>query len=209
MADGADPGARSDMALAASAAGRAFGQAGVHIPHACSYPVAGLKHEWKPPGYPGEDRFVPHGFAVVLTAPASFRFTEPAAPERHRRAAELLRASRSMRTITTRCARAFEQLMRDVGAPAGLREIGYGEADLPELVAGAVKQQRLLVCAPCAGLRGRSRGDPARQPVTGNAKRPTYSGGMLTAAGAASINGWRGARMLRGAPAPADLATAT
>ncbi len=76
--------------FAASAAGRAFGQAGVHIPHACSYPVAGLKHEWKPPGYPGEERFVPHGFAVVLTAPASFRFTEPAAPERHRRAAELL-----------------------------------------------------------------------------------------------------------------------
>ena len=30
-----------------------------------------------------------------------------------------------------------------------LREIGYGEADVPELVAGAVKQQRLLVCAPC------------------------------------------------------------
>ena len=39
--------------------------------------------------------------------------------------------------------------MRDVGAPAGLREIGYGEADLPELVEGALKQQRLLVCAPC------------------------------------------------------------
>ena len=104
MADGSDRAARSDMALAASAAGRAFGQAGVHIPHACSYPVAGLKHEWKPPGYPGEDRFVPHGFAVVLTAPASFRFTEPAAPERHRRVAELLTgAAGRRRTTTTRC----------------------------------------------------------------------------------------------------------
>ncbi|MDX6539906.1 MAG: hydroxyacid-oxoacid transhydrogenase, partial [Gaiellales bacterium] len=90
MADGSDRAARGAMALAASAAGRAFGQAGVHIPHACSYPVAGLKHEWKPPGYPGAGRFVPHGFAVVLTAPAAFRFTEPAAPERHRRVAELL-----------------------------------------------------------------------------------------------------------------------
>ena len=103
MADGSDRGARNDMALAASAAGRAFGQAGVHIPHACSYPIAGLKHEWKPPGYPGEDRFVPHGIAVVLTAPASFRFTEPAAPERHRARAELLTDSPSTRTITTRC----------------------------------------------------------------------------------------------------------
>ena len=80
--------------------------------------------------------------------------------------------------------------MRAVGAPAGLREIGYGEDDLPELVAGAVKQQRLLVCAPCPVTDGRSRGDPARQPVTAAyTKRPTYSGGMLTAARSASING--------------------
>ena len=113
-------------------------------------PSRGCKHEWKPPGYPGEDRFVPHGIAVVMTAPASFRFTEPAAPERHRaRGRAARRASRSRRTITTPCARGFEELMRAVGAPAGLREIGYGEADVPDLVAGAVKQQRLLVCAPC------------------------------------------------------------
>ncbi len=142
-------GARRDMALAASAAGRAFGQAGVHIPHACSYPVAGLKHEWKPPGYPGEDRFVPHGIAVVLTAPASFRFTEPAAPERHRRAAELLAGEPVEADDHDALARGFEELMRAVGAPSGLREIGYGEADLPDLVAGTLKQQRLLVCAPC------------------------------------------------------------
>jgi alcohol dehydrogenase class IV len=149
IADGSDHAARSAMALAASAAGRAFGQAGVHIPHACSYPVAGLKHEWKPPGYPGEERFVPHGFAVVLTAPASFRFTEPAAPERHRRVAELLTGAPVDAGDHDALPRAFEQLMRDVGAPVGLRELGYGEADLPELVAGALKQQRLLVCAPC------------------------------------------------------------
>ena len=131
MADGSDRGARNDMALAASAAGRAFGQAGVHIPHACSYPIAGLKHEWKPPGYPGEDRFVPHGIAVVLTAPASFRFTEPAAPERHRRAAELLTGQTVEADDHDALPRAFEELMRAVGAPAGLREIGYGEDDLP------------------------------------------------------------------------------
>jgi hydroxyacid-oxoacid transhydrogenase len=150
LADGADRAARSAMALASSAAGRAFGQAGVHIPHACSYPVAGLKHEWKPPGYPGEDRFAPHGFAVVLTAPAAFRFTEPAAPERHRVAAELLTGAPVEAGDRDALPRAFEQLMRDAGAPSGLRELGYGEGDLPELVAGALKQQRLLVCAPCA-----------------------------------------------------------
>jgi hydroxyacid-oxoacid transhydrogenase len=149
IADGADHAARTDMALAASAAGRAFGQAGVHIPHACSYPVAGLKHAWKPPGYPGEERFVPHGFAVVLTAPASFRLAEAAAPERHRRAAELLTGEPVAAGDRDALPRAFEQLMRDVGAPSGLAELGYGEDDIPELVAGALKQQRLLVCAPC------------------------------------------------------------
>lgn len=148
VADGGDLAARSDMALAASAAGRAFGQAGVHIPHACSYPVAGLKHAWKPPGYPGEDRFVPHGYAVVVTAAAAFRFTEPAAPERHRRVAELLTGRPVERGVHEALPRAFEQLIRDTGAPGGLAELGYVEEDIPALVEGALKQERLLVCAP-------------------------------------------------------------
>jgi hydroxyacid-oxoacid transhydrogenase len=40
------------------------------------------------------------------------------------------------------------QLMRDVGAPNGVRELGYGEDDIEDLVEGAMKQQRLLVGAP-------------------------------------------------------------
>jgi alcohol dehydrogenase class IV len=149
MADGSDREARAAMALAASAAGRAFGQAGVHIPHACSYPVAGLKHEWKPPGYPGDARFVPHGFAVVVTAPAAFRLTERAAPERHRRVAELLTGQPVDRDDHDALPRAFEELMRATGAPAGLGVLGYRESDLAALTEGALKQQRLLVCAPC------------------------------------------------------------
>jgi alcohol dehydrogenase class IV len=38
--------------------------------------------------------------------------------------------------------------MRDVGAPSGIAELGYDEDDVPALVAGALKQQRLLVIAP-------------------------------------------------------------
>jgi hydroxyacid-oxoacid transhydrogenase len=38
--------------------------------------------------------------------------------------------------------------MRDVGAPKGVRELGYGEDDIEDLVEGAMKQQRLLVGAP-------------------------------------------------------------
>jgi hydroxyacid-oxoacid transhydrogenase len=38
--------------------------------------------------------------------------------------------------------------MRDVGAPRGVAELGYTEDDIPELVAGAVAQERLLAGAP-------------------------------------------------------------
>ena len=41
--DGEDVEARGAMMLGASLAGVGFGSAGVHIPHACAYPIAGLK----------------------------------------------------------------------------------------------------------------------------------------------------------------------
>ncbi len=40
------------------------------------------------------------------------------------------------------------QLMKDVGAPSGVRELGYDEDDVDDLVDGAMKQQRLLVGSP-------------------------------------------------------------
>ena len=39
--DGGDAAAREQMALAATFAGMGFGNAGVHIPHANAYPIAG------------------------------------------------------------------------------------------------------------------------------------------------------------------------
>ena len=38
--------------------------------------------------------------------------------------------------------------MQDVDAPRGVAEFGYGEDDIPALVDGALKQQRLLAVAP-------------------------------------------------------------
>jgi alcohol dehydrogenase class IV len=40
------------------------------------------------------------------------------------------------------------QLMKDVGAPLGIQELGYTEDDIDDLVEGTVKQQRLLVVTP-------------------------------------------------------------
>jgi hydroxyacid-oxoacid transhydrogenase len=143
VADPNDIEAHSAMMLAATMAGVGFGNAGVHVPHACAYPIASLKHEWVPAGYPTDHAFIPHGFSVTVTAPASFRFTHEAAPERHTEAAMLLSGGKSDDLAET-----MEELMRDVGAPLTLTELGYSESDIPTLVEGALKQQRLLVIAP-------------------------------------------------------------
>ena len=136
------------MMLAATMAGVGFGSAGVHIPHACAYPIAGLKHEYRPPGYPDDHPFVPHGHSVIVTAPAAFRFTYEAMPERHHHVAELLAGERILDPGPDTLPGVLLDLMRDVGAPSGVAEFGYTEDDVPALVEGALKQQRLLVVAP-------------------------------------------------------------
>lgn len=146
--EGTDRAARAGMMMAATYAGVGFGNAGVHIPHALSYPIAGLKHAWKPPGYPGDGRFVPHGLACAVTAPAAFRLTHDALPDRHRRVAELLTGAAVDADDADALPRALSALMGAIGAPTTISELGYEEADLPAMVDGALKQQRLLACSP-------------------------------------------------------------
>ncbi len=136
------------MMLGATMAGVGFGSAGVHIPHACAYPIAGLKHVYEPPGYPTDHPFVPHGHSVIVTAPAAFRFTYDAAPERHHHVAELLNGGPIDNPGPDTLPEVMTQLMKDVGAPSGIAELGYTEDDVDALVEGALKQQRLLAVAP-------------------------------------------------------------
>jgi hydroxyacid-oxoacid transhydrogenase len=151
VADRDDLEARGAMMLAATMAGVGFGSAGVHIPHACAYPIAGLKRAYRPPGYPDDHPFVPHGHSVIVTAPAAFKFTYEAAPARHHRVAELLAGEPtdepSPATADT-LPDVLRALMRDVDAPRGIADLGYDEHDVPALVEGALKQQRLLVVSP-------------------------------------------------------------
>jgi hydroxyacid-oxoacid transhydrogenase len=147
VADGTDMEARGNMMLAASIAGIGFGSAGTAIPHACAYPIASLKHTFRSPGYPDEP-FVPHGFAVIATAAAAFRFTYPPDPGKHQQAAELLAGKAVPEGDEITLPDVLTQLMRDIGAPNGLRDLGYDEADIDGLVEGALKQQRQLSIAP-------------------------------------------------------------
>ena len=147
--DGDDLEARGQMALAATMAGLGFGNAGVHIPHANAYPIAGRVKDFRPEDYPKDEPIVPHGMAVSLTAPEAFRFTFEARPERHLRAAELLapgldRPNDDAEYLPT----ALTQLMRDINIPNGIGGVGYDEGDVGDLVEGTMKQQRLLDTAP-------------------------------------------------------------
>jgi len=144
--DGGDRAARGDMAMAATFAGMGFGNAGVHIPHANAYPIAGRVRSFHPAGYPDDEPMVPHGMSVSLTAPEAFRFTFEAAPDRHVRAAQLL--DPDVAPGPDALPNALIGLMRDIGIPAGVAAVGFGYADVDDLVEGALKQQRLLAIAP-------------------------------------------------------------
>lgn len=149
--DPSDDHARAEMILASTFAGIGFGNAGVHLPHAMSYPIAGLVRDYIPAGYAVDHPIVPHGLAVVLTAPAVFHFTAPADPAQHLYVAQLMGAD-----VT----RAKEQdageilaaqmiaLMRETDMPNGLSAVGYTPADVPQMVAGTLPQQRLTKLSP-------------------------------------------------------------
>ncbi|HEY0393359.1 MAG TPA: hydroxyacid-oxoacid transhydrogenase [Candidatus Elarobacter sp.] len=148
--DAADDEARGMVMYAATLAGIGFGNAGVHVPHGMAYAVAGLVHDFLPPGYDADHAMVPHGMSVIVSAPAVARFTASAAPEKHRHAAMVLGGERTKNDdeIGDVLAAALARLMRVTGMPNGLRALGYGDRDVPALVAGATAQQRLLANAP-------------------------------------------------------------
>ncbi|GAB7002601.1 hydroxyacid-oxoacid transhydrogenase [Nocardioides sp. AN3] len=153
--DPRDEEARHRMMWAATLAGIAFGNAGVHVPHAMAYAVAGRLHDiggtYRPAGYPPDAALVPHGFAVAVSAPAAFRALAPTAPFRHLEAARLLGGEvAGVRPAEAGdvLAETMADLMRDIGAPNGLRGVGYTLEDVPDLVKGAAPQRRLLDNAP-------------------------------------------------------------
>ncbi|HEV3089132.1 MAG TPA: hydroxyacid-oxoacid transhydrogenase [Candidatus Elarobacter sp.] len=150
--DARDDEAREGVMYAATLAGIGFGNAGVHVPHGMAYAVAGLVHGFVPEGYDADHAMVPHGMSVIVSAPSVARFTASAAPEKHARAAQMLGAEHAPRDDEAGEALAAElaRLMRATAMPNGLRALGYREADVPALVAGAYAQQRLLANAPRA-----------------------------------------------------------
>jgi hydroxyacid-oxoacid transhydrogenase len=149
--DPSDDEARANMLLAASYAGVGFGNAGVHLPHGMSYPVSGNVKSYRAPGYISDHPLVPHGFSVILNAPAVFRFTASSSPGA---------AHASGRGAGRGCSRCHPEdagrilseritwFMQRLKTPNGLREIGYTSSDIPKLVEGTLPQHRVTKLSP-------------------------------------------------------------
>jgi len=147
--DASDDEARESMMWAATLAGIAFGNSGVHVPHGMAYAIAGLAPRYQAPGYPSDHPLVPHGISVVLGAPSVVRLLARVAPQRH------LEAARALGLAVTHAddagdalAEGLLALMRACSLPVTLAEVGYSRADLDALVDVTLMQQRLLENAP-------------------------------------------------------------
>jgi len=149
----ADKEARSNMLLASTYAGIGFGNSGVHLCHGMSYPVSSLvkKLKYQPTNYDVGHSLLPHGYSVVLHAPAVFRFTGIACPDRHIKAAEIMGADIKKATNETAGNLLAEQIikmMKRLKIPRGLSAVGVKKSDISQLVQGTLPQHRVTKLSP-------------------------------------------------------------
>ena len=151
LEDPSDDEARGNILLAATYAGIGFGNGGVHLAHGMSYPVSGMVRNYVPEDYPPGHPIVPHGMAVVLHAPAVFRFTASASPATHLYAASLMGkdvTDAKPEDAGEILSGAVIELMKKVGMPNGLNAVGFGPQDVDKLVEGTLPQHRVTKLSP-------------------------------------------------------------
>jgi len=149
--DTSDKEARDQLMWGASLAGMAFGNSGTHLPHDLSYGVTHLMYNITTDGYAVKTPFVPHGISVIVTSPATFRYTAEVAPERHFEAAQFLNADSKGALADDSgeiLANRIIELMRQTNIPNGLTGVGFIEKDISNLSNSSIRQARAIGNAP-------------------------------------------------------------
>jgi hydroxyacid-oxoacid transhydrogenase len=144
VSDPEDFSARENLSFAGLLAGIGFGTAGCNLPHGMSYAVSGLVKSYCAEGWPRDKPLVPHGFAVIVNSPSVFRFMGPVCPQRHAEAARAFAVEVEGRPPGEALASGLIELMRSVGAPNGLGELGYTSEELDALTDKGWKQRRVV-----------------------------------------------------------------
>lgn len=160
--------AQAKMILASSAAGLGFGNAGVHLCHGMSYPISSqIKEKYRGYEHVTDHALVPHGLSVIVSAPAVFRWTAQACPDRHQRVAEILQQARWERNHRASSAAPNGNVVppqeRDIGqwladeirdfcatlnVVPGIKQFGYSAEDISDLVDGTIQQHRVTKISP-------------------------------------------------------------
>lgn len=149
MAEPYDVEARYYMMMGATAAGIGFGHAGVHIPHAMGYPIAGMVQSWHPADYDFGYALSPHGISTAIPAAYVFRYLAKYDFERFRPIAQALEISGdSPRHVRDNLHEYYLDLLRTLDIPTTLGELGFTSKDLDKLTEGTMAQQRLVSMAP-------------------------------------------------------------
>ena len=151
VADASDHEARDQLMWGATLAGIAFGNSGTHLPHAMSYGVTHLMTDITTDGYPVKSPFVPHGISVVVSAPAIFKYTAAAEPQRHLEGAAYLQADSQGATPDEAgevLSKRIIELMRATNVPNGLTGVGFDASHVKALAESSFRQQRAIANAP-------------------------------------------------------------
>ena len=117
-----------------------------------SYPISGQNPGYRHTGYKVDTPIIPHGVSVAVSAPAVFRFTGPSNPQRHLAAAEAFGVDISSvkeESAGEVLGDALARFLADLGdQPRGLKELGFKNEHLDDLVNGTIPQRRVLMLAP-------------------------------------------------------------
>lgn len=121
-ANGENVRARTDMSFASLLAGIAFNSAGTGLGHALGYAHNHIHNS-------------PHGKSVGITMPYVLQYNAIADLEKHARIARALGESgSSLRETALRAGIGFAKLLKDLGMPHKLSDVGAGEDDIEKIV---------------------------------------------------------------------------